>query len=44
MWISSATTGAVFLFYFGTPLPDTQAFGTFAALAIAADYILVMTM
>jgi protein dispatched 1 len=44
MLITSATTCAAFLCCFGTPLPDTQAFGIFAALVIAADYILVVTM
>jgi protein dispatched 1 len=44
MLITSATTCAAFLCCLGTPLPDTQAFGIFAALVIAVDYILVITM
>jgi len=44
MMITSLTTCAAFLCCFGTPLPDTQAFGLFAAAVIAADYIFVMTM
>jgi len=44
MAITSATTCAAFLTCFTTPLPDTQAFGVFAAVVIAADYIFVMTI
>ena len=44
MLITSATTCFAFLACLGTPIPDPQAFGIFAALVIAADYILVITM
>jgi len=44
MLITSCTTCSAFLCCFATPLPDTQAFGLFAAAVIAADYIFVMTM
>ena len=44
MLITSLTTCSAFLCCFGTPLPDTQAFGIFAAAVIAADYVFVMTM
>jgi predicted RND superfamily exporter protein len=44
MFITSFTTCAAFLCCLGTPIPSVQGFGVFAALVIAADYLLVMTM
>jgi len=44
MFITSFTTCAAFLCCLSTPIPSVQGFGVFAALVIAADYLLVMTM
>mmetsp|Transcript_49000 Transcript_49000/g.78955 ORF Transcript_49000/g.78955 Transcript_49000/m.78955 type:complete len:565 (+) Transcript_49000:121-1815(+) len=44
MLITSTTTCAAFLCSLTTPIPGSQGFGIFAALVIAADYVLVMTL
>ena len=44
MLITSLTTCSAFLCCLATPIPGTQSFGIFAALVIAVDYILVMTL
>jgi len=44
MLITSITTCAAFLCSLTTPIPGSQGFGIFAALVIAADYVLVMTL
>jgi len=44
MLITSTTTCSAFLCCLSTPIPGTQGFGVFAALVIAADYVLVMTL
>ena len=44
MLITSITTCAAFLCCVLTPIPGTQSFGIYAALVVAVDYLLVMTM
>lgn len=44
MLITSSTTCAAFVTCLATPIPGTQSFGVFAALVIAIDYMLVMSL